>query len=106
MFWIKILEIRVFIRAAARCFIAALPTPLLSLIKILSLRKAHLTPLKSKFRRCTNSFNKIHPPFLPIVSIKILSPLLQVVCDQNSIIADLIQNFVTGTSSLPPILRL
>ena len=68
----------VFIRVATRRFIAALPTPLLSLIKILSLRKAHLTPLKSKFRRCANSFNKIQ------------TLLLQVVCDQNSIIADCI----------------
>lgn len=79
----------VFIRVATRRFIAALPTPLLPLIKISSLRKASLAPLKSKFRCCANSFNKIQTPFLPIVSIKILSPL-QVVYDQNSIIADCI----------------
>nr|WP_315083224.1 hypothetical protein [uncultured Campylobacter sp.] len=35
------------------------------MIKISSLRKAHLTPLKSKSRRCANSFNKIQTPFLP-----------------------------------------
>jgi hypothetical protein len=55
----------VFILAATRRFIAALPTPLLPLIKILSLKKAPLAPLKSKFRRCANSFNKIQTPFLP-----------------------------------------
>jgi len=85
----------VFIRVATRRFIAALPTPLLSLIKILSLRKAHLTPLKSKFRRCANSFNKIQ------------TLLLQVVCDQNSIIADLMSRFhccrlTSATTALSP----
>lgn len=99
--WIKILELR-----HCRCFLSeslravlieALPTPLLPLIKILSLRKASLTPPKSKFRRYANSFNKIQTPFLPIVSIKILSLLLQVVCDQNSIIAYCI------SKALPPL---
>ena len=99
--WIKILELR-----HCRCFLSeslravlieALPTPRLPLIKILSLRKASLTPPKSKFRRYANSFNKIQTPFLPIVSIKILSLLLQVVCDQNSIIAYCI------SKALPPL---
>ena len=98
--WIKILEIghcRWFLSEPLRTvLIEAPPTPLLHLIKILSLRKASLTSPKSKFRRCANSFNKIQPPFLPIVLIKISSPLLQVVCDQNSIIADCI-------SKVPPL---
>ncbi|WP_298028629.1 hypothetical protein [uncultured Campylobacter sp.] len=55
VFWIKILEIghyRRFLSEPLRAvLIEALPTPLLPLIKILYLRKASLTPPKSKFRR-------------------------------------------------------
>ena len=107
---IKILEIghyRWFLsEPLCAVLIEAPPTPLLPLIKILSLRKASLTPPKSKFRRCANSFNKIQPLLLPIVSIKILS-LLQVVCDQNSIIADLMSKFhccrlTSATTALSP----
>jgi len=69
VFLIKILEIwhcrRFLSESLHTVLIEASPTPILPLIKILSLRKASLTPPKSKFRCCANSFNKIQTPLLP-----------------------------------------